>query len=74
MGCCHGCTRRTAICHGRNEDGTWRCNDWRLEEEAKARERAEKQEALRKALVRQEYFSESRARFLRRKRNKHEGR
>jgi hypothetical protein len=38
MACCHGCTKRTIWCHGKNEDGTWRCRDWGLEQAAREQE------------------------------------
>ena len=36
--CCLGCTKRFVGCHGKNEDGSWRCEDWRKEQEAKEAE------------------------------------
>ena len=38
---CYGCPARTPICHGKDEQGNWRCKDW-------GRRQAEK-DALRKA-------------------------
>lgn len=26
--CCYGCEERTPYCHGKNEDGTYRCKRW----------------------------------------------
>ena len=38
---CYGCPDRTPICHGKDEQGNWNCEDW-------GRRQAEK-EALQKA-------------------------
>ena len=35
MACCHGCRTRVLGCHGKNEDGSWKCEDWGKEQEAK---------------------------------------
>lgn len=33
MKSCEGCQERTPWCHGRNEDGTYRCEHWKKQEE-----------------------------------------
>ena len=33
---CLGCTERTADCHGRNEDGTYKCARWEQQEKTRA--------------------------------------
>ena len=38
---CKGCTMRAVGCHGKNQDGTWKCRYWGEEQEAKAAERQE---------------------------------
>lgn len=35
MACCWGCRKRSIGCHGKNEDGTWKCKDWGKEQEAR---------------------------------------
>ena len=36
MDTCKGCERRQIGCHGKQEDGTWRCEAWGREQDAKA--------------------------------------
>ena len=37
---CRDCSRRAIGCHGKNEDGTWRCEDHRKWQAAQAEKRA----------------------------------
>jgi len=39
MQCCYKCQERTTICHGKNEDGTYRCKRWKEEQEEKNKKR-----------------------------------
>lgn len=36
MGVCKGCQERYIGCHGKNEDGGWKCKRWGEEQERKA--------------------------------------
>lgn len=73
MGCCNGCTVRNAVCHGKNRDGTWRCRDWGIEQEAGEAER-QKTLAQREAeRIQSDYARESAMRYIRKKKNGHLG-
>ena len=40
---CYGCPDRTTICHGKDEQGNWRCKDWARMQEKKEKEEQQKQ-------------------------------
>lgn len=68
---CKGCTMRTVGCHGKNQDGTWKCRYWGEEQEAKAAERQETAHARMAASVRGQYIQESIDRFKSKRKNGH---
>lgn len=37
--CCYQCAKRTPGCHGRNEDGSYKCREWKQREEARKKQR-----------------------------------
>lgn len=44
--CCYRCTERTPHCHGRNEDGTYRCEKWEKQVAADEARRKKDAEAV----------------------------
>lgn len=64
---CYGCPDRTPICHGKDEQGNWRCKDW-------GRRQGEK-DALRKAKTEdkamQGYYGARHIRIVMRKKSHH---
>lgn len=63
--CCYQCTDRVPGCHGRNEDGTYKCAKWERQDRIKAE--------LRKKAVEEmdylEYKHESRVRHEKLRKN-----
>ena len=41
---CFGCTERTPICHGKDENGNWRCKNWGEKQDEKQRQEKAKRE------------------------------
>lgn len=68
---CKGCTMRDVGCHGKNQDGTWKCRYWGEEQEAKAAERQETAHDRMAASVRGQYIQESIDRFKSKRKNGH---
>lgn len=64
---CADCEKRYIGCHGKDEDGNWRCPHW-AQEQAEKLERREKtrQDRLTHAVC-ASYAAESRARYERKK-------
>lgn len=44
VGCCFMCRKRTLGCHGKDEEGNWRCREWGEEQERKEAEKQQRQE------------------------------
>lgn len=47
--CRPDCPKRSAICHGKNPDGSWRCPDWEVYQQREA-ERREKVKAAKRGI------------------------
>lgn len=71
MNCCYKCRRRNALCHGKHPDGTWRCRDWGIEQDAKQQQAADAAIERETEMLMQDYRSESMARFIRKKKSGH---
>lgn len=64
---CKECNERYVGCHGKREDGSWRCQRWGEAQEEKAEERLRtKDEKIKKALM-ERYTRENRFRVMKRK-------
>lgn len=64
---CKECNERYVGCHGKREDGSWRCQRWGEAQEEKAEERRRTQgEKIQKALM-ERYARENRFRVMKRK-------
>lgn len=68
---CKDCEMRCVGCHGKNEDGTWRCRKWGILQDRKAEERQKTAGARLTAMVGGDYARENSRRLAERKKHKH---
>lgn len=60
---CKGCGERFVGCHGKREDGSWRCPRWGEAQERKAEELRRTERTRMQTAVMERYTRESRNRF-----------
>ncbi len=71
---CLGCEVRCVGCHGRNQDGTWRCRSWGMRQDKLTEERRRTAREWKGEQVFREYGWDSKRRHEIRKHSGHIGR
>lgn len=64
---CWGCTERKIGCHGKDEEGNWRCRDWGKEQDGKEAERQHRREQY----IANCYFADFRKALLKKEQSHH---
>ena len=68
---CLGCEKRHVGCHGKDEQGRWRCPDWAREQAANEARRDAWREERRQTLERAGYKAQKTTQRIRRARSHH---